>query len=397
MVTQHLCDELARAIACVLQEHRHADRALKRLLGPLPPHDERRQLIARTVYSVLRHLRRLVWALGEPETFSAEQIGRCIRAWWVLASVPMGKALRSGIPPRSALSARWDNPPSRAVRSSIPEWLDRYGAEQCGNRWDALLAAFETEPHIVLRTNTLKTTRNELLEQFHRRGIAAAPHPVAPDAIVLSEYVNVFALEEFHAGLFEMQDAASQAIAPLLDVAPGMRVVDACAGSGGKTLHLAALMKNRGRIIALDTAAWKLAELRRRAARAGASCIETRAITSTKVIKRLAGSADRLLLDLPCSGSGVWRRNPDGKWHLQPADMERYHHVQQQILRAYLPMLAPSGIAVVCTCSIFPDEGERLCQTIASSSRWHVLDTGRFDPSAEVEQDGFFWARIQQR
>ncbi|MCX7929608.1 MAG: RNA methyltransferase [Chlorobi bacterium] len=397
MVNEHLLGEIARGIERTLGERRHADRIIERLLRPLPPHDERRALIAQTMYSVLRHLRRLVWALGEHETFDHQQIAACIRAWWVLEGIPIRKSLRDGVPPRQLLLKRWNAPPTRAVRYSVPDWLDHYGVAQCGEQWESLLAALEQEPAIVLRTNTLRTTREELLSALQRRGIAASPHPLSPEAITIEGYVNVFALEEFHAGMFEMQDAASQAIGHLLSPQPGMRLVDACAGSGGKTLHAAALMQNRGRIIALDTVTWKLDELRRRAARAGATIIETRAITSTKTIKRLAGSAERLLLDLPCSGSGVWRRNPDGKWHTQKDDLDRLQQTQRELICRYLPMLTPEGIALVCTCSIFPDEGERLLGWITEHlPQWLVLDHGRFEPDRH-NTDGFFWARLRRK
>lgn len=396
MVTPHLHQQLTGGIGSILHERRHADRVIERMLRPLPPHAPQRALIAETVYSVVRHLRRLLWALGEQEAFDLEHIGACIRAWWVLQEVPLPPTLRRGIPPRQQLLARWEHPPSRAVRYSIPDWLDQYGAAQCGTRWDAILASLNKPPQLVLRTNTLQTSRSELVRLLESSGIAATAHPFAPEAILLERYANVFALEPFHAGMFEMQDAASQAMAHLLGPAPGMRVVDACAGSGGKTLHLAALMQNKGKIIALDTAAWKLDALRRRAARAGVSIIETRSITSTKTIKRLDGSAERLLLDLPCSGSGVWRRNPDGKWHLGPEDLPRLQTQQRDILQRYLSMLAPGGRALLCTCSIFPDEGERHLEWLTSRRpQLRSIAHGRFDP-AEHSTDGFFWALLQR-
>ncbi|MCS7000711.1 MAG: RsmB/NOP family class I SAM-dependent RNA methyltransferase [Bacteroidota bacterium] len=395
MVTPHLLTELTRALESIVHERRHADRAIERLLRQLPPADERRALIARTIYGVLRHLRRLVWALGQRETFTSDQLADCIRAFWTLENIELPRSLHRGIPPRRELRARWEAAPSRAIRYSVPDWLDRYGEEQCGSRWEQHLAAFAQEPQVVLRTNTLRTTPQQLQALLSQKGIATTAHPLAEEALIVDEYVNVFALEEFHAGLFEMQDAASQAIAHLLDVQPGMQVIDACAGSGGKTLHLAALMRNRGRIIALDTAAWKLDELRRRAARAGTSIIETRPITSTKVIKRLARRADRLLLDLPCTGSGVWRRNPDGKWHLQPDDPASFCKLQRTIIGSYLSMLAPAGKALISTCSIFPEEGERHLDWLRINfPQVTICASGRLDPS-EHQCDGFFWAILQ--
>ncbi|GIV55533.1 MAG: RNA methyltransferase [Candidatus Kapaibacterium sp.] len=394
MVTPHLHKQLARGIAGILNERRHGDRVIERMLRPLPLHAPQRALVAETVYGVVRHLRRLFWALGKQEAFDLEHIGACIRAWWVLHEVPLPPTLRRGIPPRQQLLARWEHPPSRAVRYSIPDWLDQYGAAQCAERWEAILASLNKPPQLVLRTNTLQTSRSELVRLLENSGIAATAHPFAPEAILLERYANVFALEPFHAGMFEMQDAASQAMAHILDPAPGMRVVDACAGSGGKTLHLAALMQNKGKIIALDIAAWKLTELRRRAARAGVSIIETRPITSTKTIKRLDGTAERLLLDLPCSGSGVWRRNPDGKWHLGPEDLPRLQTQQRDIVQRYLSMLAPGGRVLLCTCSIFPDEGERHLEWLVQRCpQMRMLAHGRFDP-AEHSTDGFFWALL---
>ena len=124
-------------------------------------------------------------------------------------------------------------------------------------------------------------------------------------------------------------------VSRILDPQPGMRVVDACAGEGSKTLHLAALMKNKGKIIALDTQEWRLKELRKRATKAGVDTIETRMITSSKVYKRMDGTADRLLLDVPCSGLGTLRRNPDIKWKLSSEDLERLTILQQELLEKY--------------------------------------------------------------
>ncbi|KXB97275.1 MAG: hypothetical protein AA908_07230 [Chlorobi bacterium NICIL-2] len=134
MVTPHLHEQLARGIASILHERRHADRVIERMLRSLPPHAPQRALVAETVYGVVRHLRRLFWALGEQEAFDLEHIGACIRAWWVLHEVSLPPTLRRGIPPRQQLLARWENPPSRAVRYSIPDWLDQYGAAQCAKR-----------------------------------------------------------------------------------------------------------------------------------------------------------------------------------------------------------------------------------------------------------------------
>ena len=162
-------------------------------------------------------------------------------------------------------------------------------------------------------------------------------------ALRLPERANVFQTEAFKKGYFEVQDASSQLVAEILDVKPGQRVVDTCAGAGGKSLHLAALMENKGQLISMDIYGSKLNELKRRARRNGAHNIDTREITSTKVFKKLYGTADRVLIDAPCTGLGVLRRNPDSKWKMQPEFLEKITKTQYEIIRSYSKIVKPGG------------------------------------------------------
>src|SRR6185295_11565047 len=175
----------------------------------------------------------------------------------------------------------------RALRESIPDWLDELGEKELGESWDKELHALNEQARVVLRVNTLKASRYVLQQALKQSEIEAETLPQCADALILQKRVNIFQQPVFKQGWFEVQDASSQLVAPFLDVHPGMRVIDACAGAGGKTLHLASLMQNKGQLIALDTEGWKLQELRHRMRRAGAGVIETRTIDSTKVIKRL--------------------------------------------------------------------------------------------------------------
>ncbi|NUO01804.1 MAG: RsmB/NOP family class I SAM-dependent RNA methyltransferase, partial [Saprospiraceae bacterium] len=190
---------------------------------------------------------------------------------------------------------------------------------------------------------------------------------------------------------------SSQLVAPFLEVQPGMRVVDACAGGGGKTLHLAARMQNKGSIIALDTEGWKLDALRKRATRAGASIIETRHIQNNKVIKRLHGSADRVLLDVPCSGLGVLRRNPDAKWKLDPAFLDRVRQTQAGILQQYSAICKTGGKLVYATCSILPSENEAQVARFleANSNAFRLIAQQRILPQDDGF-DGFFMALMER-
>jgi 16S rRNA (cytosine967-C5)-methyltransferase len=242
----------------------------------------------------------------------------------------------------------------------------------------------------------LKISREELQEILDEEGISTESVRDYPDALILSQRQNIFSQPAFKEGLFEVQDAGSQAIAPFLNVEPGHRVIDACAGGGGKTLHLAALMQNKGRIVAMDTGEWKLDELKKRAKRAGASTIiEARIIESSKTIKRLENSADRLLLDVPCSGLGVLKRNPDAKWKLTLESIESVKVTQQLILRDYSSMLKKDGLMVYSTCSILPSENEKQVEKFLSEQKgFQLLKQRMIYPSQGF--DGFYMALIKK-
>ncbi len=213
----------------------------------------------------------------------------------------------------------------------------------------------------------------------------------------MEERQNIFTRQQFKDGLFEVQDAGSQLVAPFLRVEPGMRVVDACAGGGGKTLHLAALLQNKGRIIAMDTEGWKLEELKKRARRAGASNIETRVIESSKTIKRQESSADRLLLDVPCSGLGVLKRNPDAKWKLSLESIENVKLTQLKIINDYSVIVKPGGMMVYATCSLLPSENERQVEKFIAEKgdKFELVEQQTLLPSEGF--DGFYMALIKRK
>ncbi|BDX37217.1 RNA methyltransferase [Tenuifilaceae bacterium CYCD] len=283
-----------------------------------------------------------------------------------------------------------------AVKESIPDWLQEFGSSELGERWNLEIKALNKSPEIILRVNNLKSNRDELLSWFKRERFKAEPMDL-PDAIHITERTNIYRSEAFTLGMFEQQDHSSQRVAPFLDVASGMRVIDACAGNGGKTLHLASIMANKGRIIAMDTADWKLAELRNRTRRAGASIVETKVIESSKTIKRLKDSADRLLLDVPCSGLGVLRRNPDSKWKLTPERIDELRRIQEDILNRYWVMVKPQGKLVYATCSILPSENEhQVKRFIDKYDGQFVLEEEQKISPAQSGFDGFYMARIRR-
>ena len=392
---------VVHALQAIFVENKYADKVIEYTLRQNPKagsHD--RAFVAETTYDIVRNYRLYATILGREPQREVD--------FWELAGIQLFLTNAGiGIGKDSAISEFRKLDPiviqekatrlqsDRKIRESIPDWLDELGSRELGLKWDETLAWLNRPAAVVLRANRLKTNRNSLQKLLEDEGVETRPYGDA-DALVLERRQNVFRTKAFQNGLFEVQDFSSQLVAPFLDPKPGMRVVDACAGGGGKTLHLASLLEGRGQIIALDTLAWKLDELRQRARRAGVSNIETRVIENTKVIKRLYGTADRLLLDVPCSGLGVLRRNPDSKWKLSPEFIENLRNTQQEILQTYSRILKTGGQMVYATCSILPSENELQVQAFLASeagASFSLLSERKVLPQDDGF-DGFYMALL---
>lgn len=283
----------------------------------------------------------------------------------------------------------------RKLRESVTDWMDEQGVKELGeDRWEDMLKALNRSAPVYLRVNSLRTTREELQKKLADEGIETVAEIDLPFALRLNRYQNVFGTKAYYAGLFEVQDLSSQRVSEFAQIEPGMRVADACAGNGGKTLHIAALLKNKGKLLAFDTSEHKLDVLRKRAARAGADTVEAKHIISGKVMKRYDTGADRVLLDVPCSGTGVLRRNPDIRWNLHSEDLSRLHQTQQQLLENGSKMVKEGGKLIYATCSIWPSEGEEQIRSfLEKNTDWKLEDEYRTDPVQE-NSDGFYMARL---
>ena len=285
----------------------------------------------------------------------------------------------------------------RAVRESIPDWIDEIGFADYGKDWDAILSALNRPADVFLRVNTLKSDAATVIRRLAEDGIEAMLLKDSKITVRLSVRKNVFITKAFREGLFEVQDAASQTVAPMTEAKPGERVIDACAGAGGKTLHLGALMGNKGRLLAMDIHEKKLIDLRERVSRNGIDIVETRVIESSKTIKRLEANADAVLLDVPCSGLGVLRRNPDSKWKLLPEDIDRLTILQGDILGSYSRMVKPGGRLVYATCSLLKRENGEQVQAFLEKNgeHWKLEVEKNHRPDLEGF-DGFYAARLRR-
>ena len=267
---------------------------------------------------------------------------------------------------RTALaSATLDGAPAH-VRGDYPEWLDASFARAFGETRAEEGAALAAPAPLDLRANTLKTTRDNLiasLGESPKLKEPPQPTPYAPEGVRIpwtQGRTFPWASEQsFLKGWFEVQDEGSQLAALLSGAAPGMQVADVCAGGGGKTLALAALMANKGQIYAYDVDQRRLAPVKERADRAGAHNVQIRAPMRTKdALADLHGKMDVVFVDAPCTGSGTWRRNPDAKWRLRPNALAKRLEEQREALTMAAPLVKPGGRLVYVTCSVLPEENE---------------------------------------
>lgn len=410
---------LVQAIIETLQqifvEGVYADKAVGNVLKQNPRWGSRdRRFIAETIYEMVRWWRSLSLTLS-PSTGNQNKLAegtsiphfyRLFATWYILKGydLPDWEEFK-GFDKSQILKNAEHIKLIRKYRESIPDWLDDIGSEELGETvWENELHELNKEALVLLRVNTLKTTAEELRSKLSAQGVelSAITYPshlwgeVKREAFVLLKRQNLYQLSEYKQGLFEIQDASSQLIAPFLHLKEGMIVIDACAGAGGKSLHIAALMHNKGKIISMDVEERKLSELKKRADRAGVSIIQTQLISAT-TIHKFKNSADRLLLDVPCSGLGTIRRNPDAKWKLNLDFINQIKKTQLDIICNYSQMLKPGGIMVYATCSILPSENQQQVDLFLSKYKndFEFIEDRKVLPSEGF--DGFYMAAIKKK
>lgn len=390
------------SLNAIFNDGEYADKVVARALKK----DKRwgsadRKFVAETIYDIVRWKRLYAEIAEVKEPYSREDLWRLFAVWAVMRGYPIPDWRQLEDTPQRKIKGRFDELSKiRKYRESIPDWMDELGVKELGETlWTKEVAAQNEPAQVILRVNTLKTTKQKLRAILMDLDIETDYLKDQTEALVLKERANVFMTDAFKEGLFEVQDASSQLVAPFLEVEPGMRVVDACAGAGGKTLHLANIMENKGQLIAMDLYESKLKQLKIRAKRNGAFNIEPRVIDSTKVIKKLYEKADRVLIDAPCSGLGVLKRNPDAKWKLQPEFIENIKKVQAEVLENYSKMVKPGGKLVYATCSVLPSENKE------QVNHFLTTETGKNFTFVKEQQimasetgfDGFYMALLERK
>jgi 16S rRNA (cytosine967-C5)-methyltransferase len=343
-----------------------------------------RAYIAGHVYAVIRHRAALDWWIGKHRVDigprSRVLAGLCLVESWrpeaLMACCDgdrfrpdrLGEAEQRMVRGLATRTLRHPGMP-RAVANDLPEWLEPYLDRVFGRELEREMAALNAAAPTDLRVNLLKTDREAARLALAAEGVKADPTPWSPLGLRLRERVPLGNLAAFKAGLVEVQDESSQIAALLSDARPGMRVVDFCAGAGGKALALAAGMGNRGKLVACEVSAHRLERAARRLRRAGVSNVERRGLTGErdKWVKRHAGSFDRVFVDVPCLGTGTWRRNPDAKWRSCSRDLTELVERQQQILRSAARLVRPGGRLIYATCSLLREEDEAQAESFLTT------------------------------
>lgn len=390
------------SLMAIFNEGEYADKVVARALKKdkrWGSHD--RKFVAETIYEIVRWKRLYTEIAEVKEPFDRDKIWRIFAVWAVLRGYNLPDWKYFEDTPVRRIKGKFDElTKTRKFRESIPDWMDELGVKELGEEvWTKEIAAQNEQAKVILRVNRLKTTKEKLRAILMDLNIETEFHKDYPDALILTERANVFLTDAFKDGLFEVQDASSQLVAYFLDVQPGMRVVDTCAGAGGKTLHLASLMENKGQLIAMDLYESKLKQLKIRAKRNGAFNIEPRVIESTKTIKKLHEKADRVLIDAPCSGLGVLKRNPDSKWKLQPEFIDNIRKVQAEVLENYSKIVKPGGKLVYATCSVLPSENQEQIKHFLSTEigKEFTFVKDQKVLASESGFDGFYMALLERK
>jgi 16S rRNA (cytosine967-C5)-methyltransferase len=369
-----------------------------------------RRFVAETLYGMVRHLRRIDAGLsaarrGAPPTDRDRLIAYLVLSG-SLHKDAAHRAARDVDWPRALAVDEWiakeRRPATRiALRYSLPDWLADKLLADWGDEAEDVARGLNERAPMTVRVNRLVATRDEVQAELAALDIVARPGAYSADALILDTRVNLFGLATFKRGAIEAQDEGSQLLAEIAD--PHGVVIDLCAGAGGKTLAMAALMKNRGRIVATDVDGKKLEELRRRARRATVSNAQAIELGNNgewpDALEALRGKADRVLVDAPCSGIGALRRNPEARWRLTAADLDGFAALQAEIAIRAAALVAPGGRMIYATCTVLRGENQEVVDAIRAAvpalelvpavEAWR---TPRADAAALATPDGQFMA-----
>ena len=365
-----------------------------------------RRFVAETIYDITRY-RRLFYTIAQvnPNEASKDELWKVVAVWCVKNGYEFPRWEEFSAFNYDAVKTKIDEAKSDFVLwESIPDWLNELGEQALGTGlWQKEIQSLNKEAEVVLRVNslafdsTIENTVGFVQNSLQSQGVNTIELSDYNNALQLKKRQNVQHTSAYEEGRIEIQDANSQLVAPFTKVQPGMKVIDACAGGGGKSLHLADLMNNSGEIYAYDILEWKLNNLKKRAERAKATIISASQPEEKQLILQ-QNKADVVLIDAPCSGLGTLRRKADLKWKLTAEFIEEVIKIQRELLPTYASLVQPGGTLVYATCSILPQENQEQINWFLQTKE------GKSFELSEAQQlyshssgfDGFYMARLQK-
>jgi len=390
--------EILIALKEIFENNKQADKYIQFLLKKNKKWGSRdRKFVSKVLYDIVRWKKYYAF-LAQSNLSTIEGKKKILTVWSLLHQVPIPNELFFSDISLQKIEERKKQPIPSDISFSLPTWLYKLGSEQLGeHKWQQELKALNREAELVIRVNTLKISRNRLIEIFKKENIDVYTLPDYPDALFLNKKYPLTQTKFYKKGYFEIQDASSQLISPFTGAKPGMTVIDACAGAGGKTLHLAAQMNNKGEILAYDINSKKIKELLIRIKRNGVKNITDVAIITPEIVKRNKNKADILLIDAPCSSIGTLRRKPGLKWQLSSQKIKQINAIQKDILTNYEIMLKPGGSLIYVTCSILPEENEKMIHNFLQKKKKYTFVSDKTIYPSSMQGDGFYMAKLLKK
>lgn len=360
-----------------------------------------RKLVISTIFDTVRWIRKYGYCINLKEITSEKHLWEILGTAIILKGHIIPKFSEfSNLDPNKIFKKENEILNNRKINESIPDWLDKLGLNDFDETtWSNEVKAFNIRSSLVLRCNTLKTNIKELKKLLDFENIITSLKKEYPEALFVKNHKKVTNLNIYKLGFFEIQDANSQMVALSCNLKSKMTIIDACAGAGGKSIHIAGIIQNEGKIFALDPEEKKLKELKRRAKRNGVKIIQTINTSKKESISKLIGEADRVLIDAPCSGLGVLKRNPDAKWKMNPEKIKKLLKTQKYLIKYWSKYVKPGGELIYATCSIFHKENRDQINFFLNTKTGNLFNkySEKTYFSHTTGFDGFYIARLVKK
>lgn len=391
-----LLNGIQAALKEVFISDKKSDQVVPAILKANPKWGSRdRSFVAQNSYEIVRNKRLILHCMEFEGEITEEVLQSVIGTWLTIKCLNDNSDFFNGLDIENIRNLALVSDPK--IKFSMPDELNAYIIGELGeDAWYKELEAMSVPAEVYLRVNLNRITREKVQNLLKSQGIETEVVNGVQGALRLLKRSNISSSEVFRKGFFEIQDAGSQLISEFLNPKPGSMVIDACAGAGGKTLHLADIMQNKGQIVAMDVEVSKLNELQNRVLRNKVSIISSELVNKA-ALDKYKEKADYLLLDVPCSGLGVIKRNPDSKEKLTLDFIEEIKQVQQNILSTYSSMLKKGGELVYATCSLLPSENRmQVDQFLSTNAEFELIKDKQIWPS-ETGFDGFYMALLKRK